>query len=288
MVGVGRGALSEARQGRRLDPVAPRSEASYRSGVRSFTRWCDSAGLVAIPARPATVANWIAASSLAPGTLKEYLTALRREHVARGHPDPTQAPEVRRALDRRTPQGQPRTPASRAMLVAALPTLDLFDAQACRDRALLLLGYAGLKPGELRALTLGDLEFTPRGLVVRVGDATCVIRSGFFHELDPVGAARDWLRALRARFFDMPPEAVVFRGVSPWGEVADRPLGVASVGTIVDRLSQGGFDSDGLWRGLLVDAAGKGVPDAALDRHRHRTGSISQRFGDALVRAVGL
>jgi integrase len=92
-----------------------------------------------------------------------------------GHETPTDHPLVRRMLRRYARIGgtaakkkEPLTIDRLPAIVSAMPD----DLAALRDRALLLLGYAGAyRRSELVALDVGDLRFTAQGLVVWIAGA---------------------------------------------------------------------------------------------------------------------
>ena len=80
-------------------------------------------------------------------------------------------------------------------------------ALGLRDRALLLLGFAGaFRRSELVALDLDDLEFTPRGIRVtlrraktdqEVAGRPVGIPYGAMPETCPVGGVEHWLAHVR-------------------------------------------------------------------------------------------
>ncbi len=272
--------------------------ASYSSGCRTFRRWCESVAACPLPASPATVVCWIAAvtspqatpsQSLSISTVKVYLSAIRREHAAAGHPSPTLHPSVDRAVLARQLDREPQDVSLRRrdLYLAALPPVNLFGAQAMRDRALLGLVFAGgLGVGELRVLAPQDLTYRPQGLVIDVGGRKAVIRTGLHMERDPVQSVRDWGLHLRARR-GRQPAAPLLRAVDQHGNVADRPLGHSSVSVIIKRLTGGEVTPHALSRGML-DALANGAPAEAVKRHMRRRGDVELRFRDGLSRRVGL
>jgi site-specific recombinase XerD len=154
-----------------------RSEATqraYRSDAGHFSLWCRAHGLDDLPAQPDTVVLYLSAlaeAGAAISTLRRRAVSISQAHRAAGLPLPTQAEAVRRVLGgiARSRGTRPRQvaalrlPALRAML-AATPEDELL---AVRDRAILLVGFAGgLRRSELAALDVGDLSFVDEGVDV--------------------------------------------------------------------------------------------------------------------------
>ncbi len=183
---------------------------AYRSDWADFAGWCQAHGLAALPAAPATVALYLtsAAERCKPATLTRRLTAISQAHQAAEHPSPTTSATVRavaagiRRAKGTAQQGKAAavTDEVRAMVAALPPTL-----VGRRDRALLLLGFAGaFRRSELVALDVADVVRTRDGLVVtlrksktdqegagrRVG-----IPYGGHPQSCPVRALEDWLAA---------------------------------------------------------------------------------------------
>ena len=145
---------------------------AYAADWRNFNAWATSAGLTPLPASPETVGLYLAAEAgrLRPGTLARHLVAITAAHRAAGHPLDTRAPAIRETLT-----GIKRTHGTNQSGKAPAVVADLkamIEAQpdtlaGLRDRALLLLGFAGaLRRSELVSLDVEDLDFTSDGLVV--------------------------------------------------------------------------------------------------------------------------
>ncbi len=144
----------------------------YRADWRDFCGWCDSHGLCPLPAPPETVAAYIAecAGRLKVGSIQRRLNAIAEAHKATGLDSLTTAGMVRNTLKgiRRTlgtaarPKAPTLTDDIRAMVDAA--DVGLIGA---RDRALILLGFAGaFRRSELVGLDIPDCAFGKDGLTV--------------------------------------------------------------------------------------------------------------------------
>jgi site-specific recombinase XerD len=146
----------------------------YRTGWAQFTAWCDEHGVMALPAGPETVALYVAdlAKAAKPATIDLRLAAISAAHRAAGYESPTKAETVRlvrggvrRTLGTAQRQVRPVTVAELRTMVEGLGT----DPAGCRDRALLLLGFAGaLRRSELVGLDVADVTEGSEGLTVRL------------------------------------------------------------------------------------------------------------------------
>ncbi len=137
----------------------------------------DEPGVMALPASPKTVACYVGdlAKVAKPATIDARLAAMSAAHRAAGHASPTTEEAVRlvrRGVRRTlgTAQRQVR-PVMVPDLRTMLQGLDS-DPAGCRDRALLLLGFAGaLRRSELVGLDVADITEGSDGLTVRLPGA---------------------------------------------------------------------------------------------------------------------
>jgi hypothetical protein len=142
---------------------------AYRSDFRIFEAWCRGRGVSALPASPEAVAAFLAhdvETGSRPSTLGRRVAAIRYAHKLAGHPVPTDDERVKATMRgiRRSlgTAPQKKAPATAERIIAmALATGE--DLKGLRDRALLLIGFAGaFRRSELVALDLEDLEETAR------------------------------------------------------------------------------------------------------------------------------
>lgn len=149
---------------------------AYESDWRIFADWCASVGEAALPASAHTVALFLAAQGSqgkAPKTLDRRRAAIRLMHRGAKLPSPHDAVEVdevmkgiRRAWQRPPNQKAPAIDSHVQRLVAAVSPNTL---QGLRDRALILLGFAGaFRRSELVALDGEHLSEVSEGLLVRI------------------------------------------------------------------------------------------------------------------------
>jgi site-specific recombinase XerD len=149
---------------------------AYESDWRIFIAWCQVMDLSALPAAPATVAMFLAAEAkhgTAPSTLNRRLSAIRLMHLGARVVSPHNAieiQEVMRGIRRLSTRGVVKKEAAvDEQIKRMVNTSDLRTYQGQRDRALLLLGFAGaLRRSELVALDVADLKLTDEGFIVTV------------------------------------------------------------------------------------------------------------------------
>ena len=162
---------------------------AYDKDVRLFVK---SGGVVPCDALALRKYIWSMRSKLAPATLYRRCIAVRYAHQLIGQRSPTDDATLRpllRALQRgfipdknilqvgapaaddpgaKTRKPRVSLPITRRLLAQILAPLPC-SAIDRRDRALLLLGFAGaVKRGALVAINVGDLRFTADALIVRI------------------------------------------------------------------------------------------------------------------------
>lgn len=181
----------------------------YRRRRAAFAAWCAEHGLSPFPASPETVRRYVTAladQGRRPITITGVCAAIRAEHFDAGIFDPTSHPEVqrtragiRRRLGTAARKKRALAVSQLAAMCAALPS----DAQGARDRAVLLLGFAGaFRRGALAALQVSDVEsiydairiFIRRDKTDQEGRGRwIVVPEGDHPETCPAAALRTWL-----------------------------------------------------------------------------------------------
>lgn len=277
-------AASYARQA-----LAPATLAAYAADWADFSAWCRARSIAALPAAPATVAGYLAAlaGSHAGATLRRRVAALGRAHRMAGHPWSAAHPVIRDTL-----AGIARQHGRPARRAAALGTAEIRRLVATcsdglcgqRDRALLLLGFAGaLRRSELVGVQREHLTVTPEGLRLLIprakGDqagrgAELGIPRGSRAATCPVRAVEAWLAASGCAF------GPVFRKIDRWGSIETAALHPYALPKILARrLALAGIKTSGLERlslhglraGFITEAYRAGALDEAIMEHsRHR------------------
>ncbi|MCW5976839.1 MAG: site-specific integrase [Bryobacteraceae bacterium] len=206
-------ALSPAQERAREYARRARAESTlraYRTDWADFTRWCADQQLIALPALPETVAAYVASQAEAHrvATIARRCAAISVVHKTAGLDSPvsnelvrTVLKGIRRTLGVAPAEKAPLLPSTLRDMAAALPA-SLIGA---RDRALLLLGFAGaFRRSEIVALDVEDLSFTTDGLTVllrrsKTDQEGQGRKIGIPHlphsDACPVRAVREWLTA---------------------------------------------------------------------------------------------
>ena len=291
---------------------AENTRRAYRAAVRAWCAWCDTRGLAPLPATGADVAAFLASErgrGLTPDTLKLRRAAIRHLHRAAGCPVPTDDVAVSEALAGISRQAARQGFVPRKKVAATAPLLRQIlspipdDLRGLRDRALLLVGFAGaLRRAELAAIRIEHLEQTARGLRLTLPQskgaqaAAVIVPLPYGQtELCPVRALAAWLAA--ADLTTGPAFRRIWRpGTAPPGEPPPRPrLGAQpltpwAVAAIVQARAAaagfGGRDFGGhsLKRGALTTGMEHGVHPARLKRlGRHKSFDVLGEyleFGD--------
>lgn len=273
---------------------APATVRAYRSDWRDFTAWAAAHGLAALPAEPSTVALYLSAlaGERKASTLRRRLSAISQAHKAAGHQPPKDATLTL------TWQGICRTHGTAETGKAAALTADIramvenlpSGMLGVRDRALLLLGFAGaLRRSELVALDVGDVAFTGAGLVVTIrrsktdqaGQGQKIgIPHGGHAATCPVRALRAWLDVVK-----IGGEGAIFRPVTRHGAVLPSRLSDRAVALAVKRAAEGaGLDASqyaghSLRAGLATSAAAAGVSERVImAQTRHKSVTVARRY----------
>jgi len=250
---------------------SPATLRAYRTDFEDFTRFCEEHNLAYLPATPITVALYITdhAGFLRSATITRRLTSITKAHQAAGFEESPSSSHhfvvsetlkgIRRTIGTAQQGKAPLLTADIRRIVAGCPE----TLSGLRDRALVLVGYAGaFRRSELAAIDYAHLSFTKDGLVIdlrrsktdqeaagrKVGipfgkdDATC-----------PVRALRLWLAESAIT------SGAVFRGVNRHDKPSRRGLHKDCVGWILKRAA---------WRA--------GLKPEPLGGHSLRAGCVTQ------------
>jgi site-specific recombinase XerD len=228
---------------------SPATQAAYGSDWRIFEAWCRARGLDALPTTPESLCAFLADEAFAgrrASTLGRRLAAIRYFHRAAGYETPTGDEKVKAVLSgiRRTIGAAPvRKKAATSDIVLGMVGGKGRSLRELRDRAILLLGFAGaFRRSELVALDVVDIEWTAEGALITIRRSKTDQeglgrRVGIPHgEIAcPVAALKSWLEAAAI------VEGAVFRRISNKRaqRVTDRRLAGRNVASIVkDRSGQ--------------------------------------------------
>lgn len=261
---------------------APRTRTIYQSDWAAFERWCASRGETASPASVDTLCRYLAylAGELGrkASTIRRARCSIGLAHDHAGLPRPDRHARVR-ALER----GIARLHGAREEGAEPLLQHHLAEVAATfgsslrdeRDRALILLGFAGAyRASDLVALNIEDLAFSEDGLRIFLqrskddqtgkGRYTDIPR-GTNTATCPVEAVRAWIARVGR------PTGPLFRIVSG-ARIDHMRISTRCVARAVQRSTQrakisGHFSAHSLRKGLATSAYAHGATEREIQAH---------------------
>jgi len=267
---------------------------AYAGDFAHFADWCSTIAAPALPASPEAVYLYVAAlvadanaADYSLSTLERRLAAITYVHEINGHgASPARHVKVRELMAgiRRTyaKAQAKRDPLTTAQLGAMVAALDLSTLAAKRDRAILLVGYAGaFRRAELASLTLAQVSRRGDGYVVALGRTKTdqeargrIVGIPAFagSALCPAAALDAWLSAAAI------DTGAVFRRVTRYGTLSPGALSPASVVLIIKRCALAAgipasrLAGHSLRAGHATTASANGAPDRVIMRQTgHRS-----------------
>lgn len=280
------------------EALSDNTRLAYASDWQDFATWCSTAGLASLPAIPETVASYLAALARthAVATLRRRLVSIAKAHRMAGHigfwPAHPIISETLRGIARSRGRPQRRAAALTTPEIRRLMAVCGSDLAGLRDRALILLGYAGaLRRAELVAVDVEHLRFDATGLRLHIprskGDQAgegedLGIPRGQRRETCPVRALESWMVASDTKY------GPLFRKVNRWGGLEPgrlHPSGVRQI--LLRRVEQAGIEGTALEpvsphslrAGMVTQAFKAGLSDEAIMAHsRHRDLRTMRRY----------
>jgi len=290
--------LSAAAQTYAREALSAATRRAYGSHLRAWEAWCRGQGVPAVPAAPALVANHLAelAGQRAYVTLTSRLSAIAQAHALLRLPFDARDPQLRKTL-----QGISRRHGTKPKRQAApLLSADVIRlASFCggsmrgeRDRALILLGFAGaFRRAELVKIVLDDLTFGEHGVSVLLprskadqsGEGSFVhIAANPLSAHCPVAALRSWLDVAKIK------QGPVFRRVTRDDSIGRDGLCTESVRLILqERARQAGYRGGELARitphslraGCITTLALASVHERDIMQHsRHESQTVMRGY----------
>jgi integrase len=290
---------------------AENTRRAYRAAVRAWCNWCARHDLPPLPASGQDVAAFPAGErgrKLSPETLKLRRAAIRYLHRAAGCPVPTDDVCVSETMAGICREAARKGVVPRKKVAATATILRRLlapipgDVRGLRDRALLLVGFAGaLRRSELAAIRFEHLEKTDRGIRLTLpqskGEQTDAVTVPLPYgdtELCPVHALEAWQQTagltegpvFRRIWLPPRPKSSAAGELPPLSRIGTQAISPQTVAQIVQtRAMAAGFgrrDLGGhsLKRGALTTGMDRGVHPAKLKRlGRHKSFDV---FGEYL------
>jgi len=281
----------------------PSTRRVYESKWSLFTRFCEDRDAEPLPAAPEIIGVYLKerAKEVSLSTIRQDVAAIRWMHERHGHEDPTDHAGVSRVLDgiNQTSSSTPDkkqailTKQVRAMVESlplgepsheAGPAAHGTYLRALRDRAIILVGYAGaFRRSELAQIEADHVTLNADGMEIHVPKSKTEPRTvgiNFARNADfcPVRTLKAWMNA--AGIEDGP----IFRGVPRSAEIApdetaDPITGKTVRNVLGDAAEAAGLDRDtvaghSLRRGHLTQGALNG---AELNRLMKQAGHADPR-----------
>jgi integrase len=281
---------------------------AYRSDIEDFSTYCqvELGGVSPLPAAPEMVALYITDMArerdLKATTIQRRLASISAWHKRMGFASPTEErlvretmKGIRRKKGSRQKQASPLTVGVLKRVLRAIrerdPKTGKILPAALRDRALLLLGFAGsFRREEISTLRVSDLEFFEgRGLVVLVrrsktdadGEGEAVgVPYGNHEETCPVTAVERWVS-----FCERSGEEPLFCRIDRHGNLKAGGLSGDGINDLVKRRVEGAgldpsrYSGHSLRAGLPTSASEARVGiEAWMPHTRHKSVAVAMRY----------
>jgi site-specific recombinase XerD len=267
---------------------------AYQSDWRAFCAWCEGARIAPLAAAPEAVAAYIAecAGHLKVGSIQRRLSAIAEAHKAMGLDPPTHTPMVANTMKgiRRT-KGTAPVQKAPALTDDIRAMIDASDAGmiGARDRALILLGFAGaFRRSELVGLDTEDCAFGKDGLTVTLrrsktdqdgAGRKIGIPYGSNPETCPVRTIQTWIEVAAIS------AGPLFRAINRHGHVQPGRLSGIDVARVVKKLAyRAGLDAakyagHSLRAGHATSAAIAGASERSImNQTGHRSVQMVRRY----------
>jgi site-specific recombinase XerD len=266
----------------------------YRADWRAFCQWCEGERIAPLPAAPETVAAYIAgcAGRLKVGSIQRRLNAIAEAHKATGLDSPTHAAMVgntMKGIRRALGTAQSRKTAMLTDEIRTMMDVAGDGTMGARDRALILLGFAGaFRRSELVGLDVEDCAFSRDGLTVTLrrsktdqdGMGRKVgIPYGSNPETCPVRTIQAWIEAAATS------SGPLFRSINRHGQVQPGRLSGIDVARIVKKLAdRAGLEAakyagHSLRAGHATSAAIAGASERSImNQTGHRSVQMVRRY----------
>jgi site-specific recombinase XerD len=260
------------------------SERAWRCDLKTFGPWCAQRGLMALPAAPETVAEFLRSESQAGravSTIQRRAATIALVHRAAGLPDPNAAAAVKLALraivrERGDDQRQARGLTQREADTITGRVETRGRLRDLRDLAVMLVGRDLLaRASELVSLTVEGITWADNGSAQaalrrrKTSSETLPCYLG----VEAAGALKRWLTA------SCVASGPIFRAITKGGKVKCKAIGERDVTRIVKALAGDAYSAHSLRVGMAQDLVEKNLSlPAVMQAGGWRTAEMVARY----------
>lgn len=157
--------------------LAPNTRRVYASDWNIFKNWCQEKNFLPENATPETLVLFLTEQfqqHYHPQTLTRRLAAIKFNFTQNKKTSPTDHPVVRNLLkgihrDKNVKTSQPKKAVSVSLLKSMVDLCPISTLRGIRDKAILLLGFAGgFRRSELANLHIEDISFQDKGMDIKI------------------------------------------------------------------------------------------------------------------------
>lgn len=263
---------------------------AYAGDWNRFATWCQHHGVLALPASTGALAGFLtelADAGKKVATIQRHAAAIAKAHELVGLESPTVGPTIRALLKGIAREKKTRVRQAAAFSLAgfkdSIRRLDASTPTGLRNRALLLLGFAGaFRRAELEALNLEDLAFDEEGLVVSLGASKTnqlgqAEEKAIFYSPElavcPVRSLQAWLRVLGRT------EGPVFVSLRKNQRLTTRRLTSKYINLIVQQSLGAAYTAHSLRASFVTVSKLNGADDSkVMNQTKHKTSAMIRRY----------
>ncbi|MBO2011600.1 tyrosine-type recombinase/integrase [Hymenobacter negativus] len=263
---------------------------AYAGDWQRFTAWCQQHQLESLPAPVEALAGFLtelADAGKKVATIQRHVAAIVKAHELAGLDSPSANQKIKVLLKGIAREKKTRIKQAAAFTLAnfkhTIRSMDVTTPTGLRNRALLLLGFAGaFRRSELEALNIEDLAFDEEGLVVsldksktnQLGQAE---EKAIFYSPDPqlcpIRALQAWLRVLNRT------EGCVFVSLRKNQRLTMRRMTSKYINLIAQQYLGRGYTAHSLRASFVTVSKLNGADDSkVMNQTKHKTSAMIRRY----------